>query len=158
MATLNSAVDTKADNCKMENDLPAVACHAAVELDNLVLDRPGGFVSVARLISLISESIPQEHDPASPNWLRDPTAVVVVNRALGDATPPKSISTVDELVKEAGSLVQRFSELVRNPTKFRQSNTNELNEMRAFCLALSRRASATKRSPHDRIPEHRFRR
>ena len=81
----------------MENDLSAVTCHAAVELDNLILNRAVGVASVNCLVSMISKSIPQEHDPASPNWLLDPTTIVVVNRAFGDASPTRHISTVEEL-------------------------------------------------------------
>jgi hypothetical protein len=158
MPPLESTTAVAPPDWPVENDLPTVACHAAIELDNLILDRPIGLSSVDRLRFLLSESIPPERDPNSPNWLRDPTAVVVVNRALGDEPSRKPISTVGELVREAGELVAQLAELIRDPSAFRTSNAAELNKMRSFCLALSRRASATKKSPHDRIPEHRFRR
>jgi hypothetical protein len=158
MPTLDSASQIEPRESLLENDLPTVACHAAIEIDNLLLDRSGDFLSVQRLVSFISESIPLEHDPTSPNWLRDPTAVAVVNRALSDAATRKPISTVDELVREAGDLLQQFRELLRNPQEFKNSHTAKLAEMKSFCLALSRRATAAKESPHNRMPEHPFRR
>lgn len=158
MSPLESTKNPGMIDWPIENDLSAIACSAAIELDNLILDRQIGFASVELLGSLLSESIPQEHDPASPNWLRDPTAAVVVNRALGDASSGNGISTVDDLVRRAGELIERFAELVRDPAEFRRRQCAELEQMRSFCLALSRRASAAKKSPHDRVPEHRFRR
>jgi len=142
----------------MESDVPSLACQAAIELDNILLDRPCGTDSVCRLARIISRSIPDEQDPSSANWLLDPTAVVVVNRAIGDSTRRQPFSTVKELVREAGELVQRFHKLIDDSEGFKKKNSDDLKKMRAFCLALSRRASAAKKSPHDRVPDHPFRR
>jgi hypothetical protein len=151
--------ELESDSWTGEHDLPIVACHAAIEIDDLHLNRqPIELESINRLVALISESIPQTDGPSSPNWLHDPSTVVVVNRAINDALPSRQISTVTELVKEASRIISGFAELIDDPATFRQQKPEALIEMRAFCLALSRRASAAKKSPHIQTPEHRFRR
>ena len=153
-----ATVDSEVGELGLERDLPNVACHAAIELDNLLLDQPFGTDNIGRLISMISESIPQQGEAASAASLWDPSTVVVVNRAIGDSNPNSNISTIDDLVKEAKDIFAEFSELVENPMDFRQRQPEKVAEMRQFCLALSRRASAAKKSPYSRMPEHPFRR
>ena len=58
---------------------------------------------------------------------------------------PGTSRRLRSFVKEAGSLVERFSELARDPIMFRESNGAELDEMRTFCLALSRAHRPQKR-------------
>lgn len=139
-------------------DLSSVACRAAIELDDLLIGRSEGVEAVRHLGSIISRSIPPEKDSTSPNWLLDPSAFVIVNRAIHNAQSEKALGTVEGLVREAGEIVQRFEQLARNPTQFKDSRNAEVAEMRAFCLALSRSASASKKSPIEWTPKHPFRR
>jgi len=54
---------------QMENDLPSLACQAAIELDDLILDRFLGCDCTNRLIGALTASIPETADPASqPRW------------------------------------------------------------------------------------------
>ena len=53
-------------------DLPTLACEAAIELDNMLLNRFTGVESVRMLADKISQAIPDIRDPASPNWLSNP--------------------------------------------------------------------------------------
>ncbi len=142
---------------RLESDLASLACHAAIELDNFILERSTTFESVRRLASEIAESVPPNFDSFSPSSLLDPTAVLVLNRAISDAVPENAPTRVDELVRKAAQITQRLSALIDNPADFRATKLPELAQMRSLCLALSKHASAAMPSPEERFPEHPFR-
>ena len=124
---------------QLESDLASLACQAAIEFDNLILDRPTAFDSASRLVSAIRESLPQNSDPFSPNSLLDPTAVLIVNRAIGDAIPGEPLTRVDALVRRSARLMQQLTDLIANPQCSRANRLSELKLMRSLCLALSKR-------------------
>jgi hypothetical protein len=142
---------------RLESDLASLACQAAIELDNLILDRPTTFDSVRRLIATIAESVPDSARAFSPSSLLDPTAVLVLNRAIGDAVPGVAPNRVDELVRHAARMIQQLSDMIANPEHSRASRLSELKQMRLLCLAVSKHASAAIPSPEERIPDHPFR-
>ena len=51
---------------QLESDLASLACQAAIEFENPILDCPTAFDSASRLVSAITESLPQNSDPFSP--------------------------------------------------------------------------------------------
>ena len=155
MSILQQAQDLGA--WRLESDLASLACQAAIELDNLILDRPTAFESASRLVSAITESVPENSDPFSPNSLLDPTVVLIVNRAIGDAIPGEPPTRVDDLVRCAARLMQELSDLIADPGRSRANRLPELKQMRLLCLALSKCAAAAMLSPEDRFPEHPFR-
>lgn len=138
-----------------ETDLASVACRAAIELDNQMLNRGNGVDSISQLHKMVSESLPTGQDPMAANWLRDPSTTVVVHRALSRNSPA---TAVDELVKKAREILAQFSSLIASPTEFVKQHREEAEKMREFCLALSRSASSTRRSPLDRNEGSVFRR
>jgi hypothetical protein len=155
MSILQDAEDLSAR--RLEGDLASLACQAAIELDNLILDRSTTLDSVRRLVATIAESVPESMDVFSPSSLLDPTAVLVLNRAIGDTVPGKAPTRVDELVRQASRMMQQLSEMIANPGHSRVSRLPELKQMRSLCLAVSKHASAATPSPEERIPEHPFR-
>jgi hypothetical protein len=143
---------------EFERDLPSVACRAAIELDNLILDRSTGLRAVHTLVRDIEESFTTIKEPASPNSLLNPTTAVVINGAIRDSmeeAPPKSISG---LVEEAAKIVVRLKNVLADPSTYRTTRSAELEQMRSFCLALSRRASAFEPSRHEARSWNPFRR
>lgn len=155
MSILEEAHDLGA--WRLESDLASLACQAAIELDNLILDRPTTFDSVRRLISAIAESVPESADAFSPSSLLDATAVLVLNRAIGDAALGTAPTRVDELVRQAARIMQQLSDMIANPEHSRASSLPELKQMRSLCLAVSRHASAALPPPEERSPDHPFR-
>lgn len=143
------------DEYPIEKDLASVACRAAIELDNHLLNRGKELGAISTLHKLVSESLPTGHDPMAANWLRDPSAAVVINRALRQGT---HTTQVDELVKQAHELLNQFSSLLENPKEFVKQRRSDAEKMREFCLALSRSAASTRRSPLDRNEGSVFRR
>lgn len=143
---------------QIENDLPSLACQAAIEIDDVILNRSRELKAVPRLATLIAESIPNVSDMATQASLLDPTAVVVVNRALMDSTFGPTLKKVEELVATTERMTQSLKDLTTNPPMFRSAKPDELKKMRAFCLALSRHASAADRTWEEESQRHPFRR
>jgi hypothetical protein len=144
---------------ELESDLSSLACHAAAELDNLLLGRSAELQAVERLAALLADRIEGVPEPASPNSMLDPTTAAVVKRAIGDSTTPATpLTTVHQLVQEAARIRKQLDRIIANPKNMKEAERSELESMRSFCLALSERASAEEESPFDREPSHPFRR
>jgi len=139
-------------------DLPSLASHAAIELDNLIRGQEIQLEAVPRLASLISDTIPPIEGLPAPTSLLDPMTVVVMNRAITDSKMAGTMTTVLELVQEAGKIGAYLKRVNEDPQRFGKENVELLEQMRAFCLALSKRASAHRKSIEDVKPPHPFRR
>ena len=131
------------DIWELESDLPSLASHAAVELDNLILNRAQHLEAVRRLANMILGSfIPAGKGEAKQSAF-DPTVVVLMNRAIADSgLPDRNLRTVDELVKRADQIGEVLKRVSEHPREFRERDEEFLAQMRDFCVALSSRASA----------------
>ena len=65
----------------LRRDLPSVACRAAVEIDNLILDRTSDLGAVKDLRDVLRESLVDIQEPALPTSLLNPTTAILVNGA-----------------------------------------------------------------------------
>ena len=123
-------------------DLASMACRAAIELDNTILGRGQHFETVTRLADQMSYLV-SRIKPTSSTSFTDPTAVVLMKRAVEDFAIGKvHPSTVDELAEIASTIQQSLRELLRE----QQPNKEHLQKMRSFCLALSESASSYQQS------------
>lgn len=126
-----------------DDDLPALAAHAAVELDNLILGRRTPVDSIRRLARVLSDSVRS----ASPRSLGlNPTTTVAVNRAIAASTGSYGVN-VSAVVSNTGRVTKRLAQAKLGTPE------RSLKELRTFCLALVRSAAAAGRHPHDR-PEY----
>lgn len=123
-------------------DLATMACRAAVELDNTILGRGQHFETLTRLAEQMSFLVTRIK-PNSSSSFTDPTAVVLMKRAVEDyavgATPP---STVDELAVIVNAIQKNLQDLLQK----QQPDKEHLKEMRSFCLSLSESASSYQQS------------
>jgi hypothetical protein len=142
---------------ELESDLASVAVNAATELDNFALGRSERLDEVQRLAERLSESFEGIEQPSSPQSLIDPTEVVVMHRAIQDSALHSKMTTVDELVREAGKVVERLNRIVKDP-EVAGTDVQEVKQIRDFCLALSKAASAYDHSLDDMEFPHPFRR
>lgn len=140
------------------DDLASLACRAAIQIDDLLLERGAELSAVSDLVTQISGAVTKVDKPALPNSLLDPTTAIAVNQAIQAAFSSQALQKLDQLVKEADRITQRLIELSRDPAVFRAENAEELGRMRTFCLALSRSFSALTRPPEDFRPDHPLRR
>ena len=157
MYRTNIVQDAEAGGASL--DLASLACDAAIELDNLILGRSEALDAVHRLATTISEVLSSTaQTSAQIAWL-DPTTVVVMKRAIDDSIAPKTpVTTVPELVQEANKIKKRLIGLEGNTSSLKLQDMKDIEQMRAFCLALSKRASAQGQPLYDRKPDRPFRR
>ena len=132
---------------ELEMDLASLASQAAIELDDLLLGRREELTAVAVLVDKIAAGLP-EGKPL------DATTVVAVQRALIDTPGSKQTTTVSELQSSAAEMTARLSGLI---TGVDVKAPNVLEQLRSFCVALSKHSTALQRSPYDRR-EHPFQR
>lgn len=130
------------DNEMPTTDLATMACRAAIELDNTILGRGQRLETVKRLADQMSYLVARIK-PTSPTSFTDPTAVVLMKRAVEDFAIGKAHpSTVDELAEIASTIQQSLRELLKE----QQPSKDHLQKMRSFCLALSESASSYQHS------------
>jgi hypothetical protein len=132
---------------ELEMDLASLASQAALELDDLLLGRRKDLTAVGVLVDKIAAGLP-EGKPL------DATTVVAVQRALIDTPGSKQTTTVSELQSSAAEVTARLSGLI---TGSDVKAPNLLEQLRSFCVALSKHSTALQRSPYDRR-EHPFQR
>ena len=125
-------------------DLASLASRAAIELDNLILNRPTSLEAARGLAEKLAE---QMHSSKGKN-VPDISTVVALRRALIETPGLASATTLDELVKNAAAVTGWLSNAGPDAKA-------DLKSLRTFCVALSREATASQRSPFER-PEQPF--
>jgi hypothetical protein len=152
-------MESKEENwlAAFENDLPSVASRAAIELDNLLLNRSTDLGATQRLADIIAKSFPRNAEANAPAPFVNPTTAMVVNRAIADANIDKLASRVDELIRHARELANTLQSVTAQAERS-SIDEQRLQVMRAFCVALSRRALAEASLNRHARPQHPFRR
>jgi hypothetical protein len=122
----------------LEWDLATLACLAAIEVDNLIHNRrTNGLRAVRRLVIRLSDpqTLSRLTGP-SPHRLFDPSIDVVKKRAFVASGRGKEIrvSNVDAMIEK----LRRLSASSEIPDQI----PDDLPEVKAFCLALSREAAS----------------
>lgn len=114
----------------LDPDLPMLASQAAIELDNIRLGIPDETSAADRLSGLLENSMETGPNAAERRARIDSITVTLIERALNDSyqTEPK---TLDELLEKACEIASDL----KSP-----QNTG-IEQVRAFCVALSRCAS-----------------
>jgi hypothetical protein len=121
------------DKTLCPSDLALLAARAAVELDDLLLERSTNVASVVSLGEHLQSRLQvKENGPVSMQ-LMDPTTVVMVSSAM-TASLGAAVSTVEELVTRAKEMT--------TDVKAGADDRGRLEKVRAFCVALSRVADA----------------
>lgn len=135
-------------------DLAAVALKAATELDSLIRNEHSSLDGIRELAEQLSAKVVR--DPGSgPASLMDPTTTIVLGRAVGDAGggSPQQVADVTAATQR---WIAQMAELLTAANQSEDWLTSLIN-LRSFCLAVSRHATAMTPSPLDR-PDHSFRR
>jgi hypothetical protein len=133
--------------------LATVACEAAIELDNLVRGRSESTGSIRKLADRLTKELPEASDLSSIKHLIDPSTVIVMSGAIRELLCPGPMRGVQDLTRAAGKVAQRLLLISGNPAGSRGDLTS-LEELRDFCLALSRRAAAARGAVTEAKPRH----
>lgn len=149
---------SQGSEASLGEDLPTLACNAAIELDNLLLQRTERLPAVRRLSERLTEEVPELIDLASPLSLVDPSTVVALHGTLQESQISSPSDQLSDLTRQAGEIVRRLKATSEDPRTARARDEGGLRQLREFCLIFSRRAAATSRDPEESRPQHPFRR
>ena len=136
----------------LDPNLPSLASEAAIDIDNLLSGGPQDLRAIQKLAERLKNTIELTDTADPPRSLMDPATLIILGEAIGEATKDRSLSKVEDLLKEASKISESLSrdDLEENPA--------ELKQARDFCIALSRAAMAYHKSISDLRPSHPFRR
>lgn len=151
-------VDPGVISAKLGQDLPSVACQAAIELDNLILGRASDLPGVAELSVRLSREVPEVPDLNSPLSLVDPSTVVALHGTIQELRLAAPSDDIIDLTRQAGEIVLRLNKVSDDPTAARASDLDELRKLKEFCLILSRHSAAATGDPDESRPPHPYRR
>lgn len=140
-----------------ERDLSTLSCHAAIEIESLMINEYRGLKAVKGLADVISKSLsPAEHDPTKYSFI-DPTTIVVMNRAIDDTNLSKRLNTIEDFIKESSLISVKLREITSDYEKTQRRDIDKLRSLRDFCLALSKQSSAYQQSFYDIEYQHPYR-
>src|SRR5713226_2015401 len=88
---------------QFRNDLPSLASHAAVELDDLILGRGKSLAAIRQLGSVMADFLAWDQNASQMTAVIDPRTMVVVGRAISDSglATTSPLITVQDLRQEA---------------------------------------------------------
>jgi hypothetical protein len=155
---MSTNVDPGFISARLGQDLPSVACQAAIELDNLILGRTNNLPSVAELSVRLSEEVPPVCDLNSHLSLVDPSTVVALHGTIQESRLAAPSDNIVDLTRQAGEIVRRLKAVSDDPAAARTSGLEELQKLKEFCLILSRRSAAATGDPDESRPPHPYRR
>jgi hypothetical protein len=133
-----------------ERDLASLACHAALDLDNLIRGQSQGLDSVTSLVGCFRERLSLRQEGNSVGLRMDPTTVVVMRRAFGQARPTVSVTSTQQFRQESMKMAERLGKVVAESDSVRNEEPEELQQLKRFCLAVSRGANALRPSFFDK--------
>jgi len=152
MSTVEAEANRSSLSEAIRRDLSSLACRAAIEIDNLILERSSDLQALPLLAKTLRDDLIDIPEPTSPSSLLNPTTAIVVNGAISEASRKAPLRLLDEVVGEAKSITAQFDSVLQDPQGFRSQSLDDLENMRSFCLALSRRAFGFQRPRHSRTP------
>jgi hypothetical protein len=146
-----------------EEDLPSLACYAAIELDMLIQDqdKDENFNALEKLVDLISEfksSINSGQEQNGPLAYLNPSTAVALNCAIGDSKLSVPKASIYDFMRDADSLIESFKELIKNARKMKEEQLDKIKELKSFCLHLSKYSLANEPPLYDLKPQHPYRR
>lgn len=141
-----------------EEDLSSLACYAATEIDNLILQQDVKLKATSRLISEISEfGLISRQVKDSSGTVRkrlNPSTAVAFHCAISDTNIAQAAEKMADLGEQAKQIKERLEFLLNDPKKAVEEDVKKVEELRAFCIALSKRALSCEPSLSDLQPGH----
>jgi DNA repair ATPase RecN len=142
-------------------DFPLLACHAAIDLDNLIRKKSEDLKSVTQLIEVISqELVLSSNDPTSKATLVkvNPATAVALNYAIHDSKFSNTQTRLSDVIRQTKEVVECLRKVVANPKKALEEKPKKIEQLKAFCLALSKRALARSLPRFKKESRHPYRR
>lgn len=130
MNTPNGKVGDVLELSSPVGNIPLLAIQAAEELDELARGRQSPSGSVAKIISVIRNSL-FTNDAGAKKSFVDSTNITVFSRAYDGWVPENKIATTSKLVLKAKEIVKSLEQSSGAHKKA------DLEKLRDFCLALA---------------------
>lgn len=129
----------------LDPDLPSIAARAALEVDALIRSKDLGHTNLTRLADVMTSAFGGEpSNVGAATRFLDPVATDVMFRTWQDASPAR-LTSYDSLRSASLDLVKALRD-TGSPHE-----SEALENLKRFCLALSRHALATSYGPEDAI-------
>jgi hypothetical protein len=144
---------------EVESGIATLACHAAIELDNIIEDQVDGVEAVRKLAAMMeSGRLEQGVQTSFPKSLLDPMTELAMSQAINvSALLDKPLVSIDDLIVGSDQIAQWLNETAQDPLTFKRDRLEDLKKMRSFCLALSEGAWGIRQSPYEPGLQHPFR-
>jgi len=118
-------------------ELPFLASKAAVELDNLILGKPGDSHAVMTLAQHLQSCVERVPGTEEYRSLMDPATIIVFTGAVAASGIPKVQTFVD---------LARVAWQIANDLQSSDASCDTLRRLRTFCVNLAKIAVAQERS------------
>lgn len=132
-------------------DLPMLAAQAAIELDSLRRGKPIGLTTVSEIENRLRNSL-EGSSESGKRAVLDSSTFAIVGQALDTTEWSGRLKTTEQLINGTGEIADAMHELNEN------TEAEQVERIRNFCVALSKYAAAYRQSLHDLEPVHSFRR
>lgn len=140
-ATLND-LDSQSPLKAGDPNLALLALQAADEIDALLSGSSKGTVAISMLAARLRHSTENVAGSSGRRNLMEPQALQLLGDTYYEAHG-RAVETIDELAAEAWSTANEFNSAQT------EGENETLTKLRAFCLTLSRIATANRRSALD---------
>lgn len=146
------------DLWESRNDLPFLALRAAIDLDNLIGKRSEDLKAVNQLVEIISQELVLSASEITSMAQLNPATAVVLNYAIDDSKISTAQTKITELIRETKQIINKLREVVENTQKGLKEEPKNLEQLKSFCLALSKRALDSEAPPYEEESQHPYRR
>ncbi len=146
--------------------LSSISCRAAIELDNLISEKPVGVAFVGRLsefLNTLIESI--EAGPDHAVAIDGSAAIIALNQAMAcngvTSLSTKAVSSAPTPVRVVLPFAQELKERFDKVKAFYEEdaakvNPEDIGRLRSFCLALAKSASQSQTVFDEHDDDHPF--
>jgi len=139
-------------------DLPFLALRAAIDLDNLIGKRSEDLKAINQLVEMISQELVLSACETTSMAQLNPATAVVLNYAIDDSKISTAQTKISELIRETRQIVQSLREVAENTQKALAEEPETIEQLKSFCLALSKRALASEAPSYEEESQHPYRR
>ncbi len=137
---------------RFASNLASLASRAALELDDISLDREIVPTAILGLIDSLALEFPPDDGldaAATPRRKSKLAAILVARRAISDSQGYGKMTREDDVLRNIESILKSLAAVADDPRGFKETHSEEVSKMRSVCVALSRRALSSGRIRED---------
>ena len=140
---MNTANARSQFSTDLDSELPSVAALAAAEVDDLINNETTELIYLSKLSGIFDKIfLIGDPDRGTSSRLLDPIGTSVMSRSISDSLGSQ-LQTYEDLVNAADKLADEIRKVGERDQKILASAAL-LNQLKTFCLSLSKYALASK--------------